>query len=129
MFRVLFANPDPKLCDLYEKKLTQQKFLVDSAADGLTALRKFRANPSHVVISEYQLPVLSGLALLKSIRSHSKLYSTPFIFLSDHHDNSVALSLAANEWIEKQQALPEYLIERIYYHLKLNKAPIINYGI
>ena len=129
MVKILFAAPDPRLTNIYSQKLKQQSFVVDSVHDGLSALRLFNASPVHIVISEYELPILSGIALLKFIRSHRTHYSIPFIFFTDHQDNSLALGLGANDWIEKQDAVPEFLIDRIYHHLKVNKNLILNHGI
>jgi len=114
--RILFAHPDRRLSGLYLPNL-QEHFLMDSAHDGLTALRKFKLNPSALVVSDYHLPQLSGLALLRFIRGHPQFSPTPFVFLTDHPDNSEALSLGANDWIEIQHSFPSHLIEKIYYHL------------
>ena len=118
--KVLFAYPDHKFVQLYQQHL-KDHFFVDSAHDGLTALRKFKANRPGIVVSSYHLPVFSGVALLKFIRNSPNISATPFVFLSEKVDNSDALSYGANDWIEISDSSPDLLIKKIYYHLNLNK--------
>lgn len=119
MTNVLFANADPKLIQLYHPYLTRH-FFVDSANDGLTALRKLKLTRPNVIISDYQLPRLSGLGLLKFVRSQENLAATPFIFFTNRLNIREALSFAANDWLNLSLTTPDLLIEKIYYHLKLN---------
>jgi DNA-binding response OmpR family regulator len=120
MIRILFAHQDPKLSGIYTQRM-QNQFLVDSAADGLSAVRKFRVSPPALVVSDYDLPIISGMGLLRFIRNHKDFYMTPFIFLSNSLDNSEALSLAANDWLNLSSCHPDYLLDRIHHHLRSNK--------
>jgi DNA-binding response OmpR family regulator len=120
MFKILFVNPDEKFVQIYTRPL-HQHFLLDSAHDGLSALRKFKINPPSLVVSEYHLPHLSGLGLLRFLRTQTKPNATPFIFLTDYHDRSEALGLGASDWIPLNSSSPDLLIEKIYHHLTLNK--------
>ena len=117
MRNILFIHPDPKLVKLYEPLLSEH-FQFDSAHDGLTGLRKIRINRPKLVISEYKLPHLSGLGLLKYIRNEPDLAATPFIFFSEHDNLEQALSLAANEWVYPRHSSPELLLNKIYQHIK-----------
>lgn len=125
MKHVLFIHPDQKLFQLYQPHLSQHFFL-DSAQDGLRGLRKIKTNKPHLVVSDYQLPWLSGLSLLKFVRQNRRLAGMPFIFLTDHPSAHDALSFGANDWIVKKTAHPDMLIEKIYHHLKQNHY---HYGI
>ena len=121
--RILFASPDQKLSQIYTRHI-QSHFSVDSAFDGLTALRRLKLQRPHLVVSDYHLPILSGIALLRFIRTNQEFSMIPFIFLSNHHDNSLALGLGANDWLDTKSAQPEFLLDRIYHHLKTNKHAI-----
>ncbi len=123
MHRILFVHPDPKLVSLYGPHLTRY-FSLDSAYDGLTAVRLAKLNKPSIIVSEYDLPMLSGLSFLKFIRSHRDFSHVPFLFFSATADAESGLSLGANELIDRRSS-PEELIERIYHHLKINQ-PIIN---
>ncbi len=41
--------------------------------------------PIHVVISDWNMPGVSGLALLKYVRQHPKLKDTPFLILTSNN--------------------------------------------
>ncbi len=125
MQRILFVHPDRKFSQLYLSRL-KPFFSVDSADNGLNAMRKFKTSPASLIVSEYDLPVLSGISLLKAVRSHPVYTATPFIFFTSYHDNSEALSLGANDWIEIHTSHPDLLIERIYHNLKVNRYVQIN---
>ena len=119
MLKILFIHKDPKIFKMYQPHLSAH-FLVDSAQNGLAALRKIRISPPSLVLSDYVLPLLSGLSLLKFMRNNQNLAITPFIFLTDHPNVSDGLSFGANDWIVKSHATPDFVIEKIYHHLKLN---------
>ncbi|MBX4191540.1 MAG: response regulator [Candidatus Doudnabacteria bacterium] len=123
MIRILFAHPDQKLSSLYSQRM-QEHFNVDSVHDGLSALRRIRLQTPSIIISEYYLPLLSGITLLKFVRSNSNYSAVPFIFLTEHNDNTGALSLGANDWLDSHASHPNMLLDRIYHHLKLNKHAI-----
>jgi len=119
MLKILFIHNDPKIIRIYEPHLLPH-FSVDSAQNGLTALRKLRAAPPSLVLSDYHLPLLSGLSLLKFMRKNQKLALTPFIFLTNHPNVSDGLSFGANDWLNQAATHPDQVIEKIYHHLKLN---------
>ena len=123
MLRILFAHPDQKLSQIYTQRI-QPYFQVDSAFDGLTALRRLRMQRPALVVSDYHLPILSGMSLLRFMRGNQEFSMVPFIFLSNHDDNTEALGLGANDWLDIKSAHPEFLLDRIYHHLKTNKHAI-----
>jgi DNA-binding response OmpR family regulator len=120
MLRILFANSDQKLSQIYVQHMNSH-FLVDSAYDGLSALRKFKLSKPAMIVSDYHLPLLSGLSFLRFVRQTAPPSATPFIFLSSHDNNTEALNLGANDWLDIRSCQPDYLLNRIYYHLKTNK--------
>jgi two-component system chemotaxis response regulator CheY len=56
------------------------------AGDGEEALRALLVRPSHLVISDFNMPKLDGLSLLRAVRSHPPLKSTAFIMLTGRAD-------------------------------------------
>jgi two-component system sensor histidine kinase/response regulator len=53
-----------------------------TAKDGVQALKVLRAEAIDVVISDWNMPVMHGLDLLKAIRSDAKLRHLPFIMIT-----------------------------------------------
>ena len=54
---------------------------VEEASDGIAALQKLRENKFGLVISDWNMEPMSGLQLLKEIRTDAKLRDTPFIMV------------------------------------------------
>ncbi|MEH6775600.1 MAG: response regulator [Cereibacter changlensis] len=69
---------------------------IDFAKDGAAALRALVASPVHLVISDYNMPGLDGLGLLKGIRDNRTTARMGFILVS---------GTASKDIIEKGQAL------------------------
>lgn len=54
-----------------------------AAKDGSEALRILHSQMVDVVLSDWEMPVMDGLALLKAVRSNPRLQKLPFLMLSD----------------------------------------------
>jgi two-component system chemotaxis response regulator CheY len=55
---------------------------VEEAEDGSAALRKLRERSFGLVISDWNMQPMSGLELLKEVRSDGQLKETPFIMIT-----------------------------------------------
>jgi CheY-like chemotaxis protein len=62
------------------RQLGAEKIL--TARDGKEALRFLRSQAVDVVLSDWNMPVMSGLELLKEIRADGKLFTLPFIMIT-----------------------------------------------
>jgi two-component system chemotaxis response regulator CheY len=74
------------------------------AADGEDGLRALLARPAHLVISDYNMPKLDGLGLLRAIRSHEPLRKTAFIMLTGRADKELvqrAAQFGVNNYLVK----------------------------
>ncbi|MBX4188043.1 MAG: response regulator [Candidatus Doudnabacteria bacterium] len=117
MANILFIHPDHKLIGIYQRHLSSH-FTIDSAHDGLSGLRRIRESNPGMVISENNLPYMSGLAILKYVRSHPQHYSLPFLFLTNDEMPEEALGMGATAWLRQSEHGPEQLIPHIFnnYH-------------
>jgi len=55
---------------------------IEEAEDGTTALSKLRAEPFNFVVSDWNMPNMTGLDLLKAIRSDGALKSLPVLMVT-----------------------------------------------
>lgn len=62
---------------------------VDYAADGRNALAKLAANPVHLVISDYNMPQMDGLHLLKALRENRATARIGFILVTGRADREI----------------------------------------
>lgn len=74
------------------------------AEDGVMALRALTSQKIDVIISDWNMPNMSGLELLKAIRDNPDLAKTPFLMVTAEalQDNVVAaVKAGVNEYIVK----------------------------
>ncbi len=69
---------------------------VDEADDGSTALPKLKQNKYDIIISDWNMPKMTGLDLLKAVRADENLKSLPFLMVTAEalKDNIVAAAQA-----------------------------------
>jgi two-component system, chemotaxis family, chemotaxis protein CheY len=77
---------------------------IDEATDGATALEKLRQKPYGLVISDWNMEPMTGLQLLKEVRSDIKLKSVPFIMVT-------AESKTENVVAAKQAGVNNYIVK------------------
>ena len=74
------------------------------APDGEEALRALLTKPAHLVISDYNMPKLDGLGLLRAVRSHPPIKGTAFIMLTGRADRELvdrAAQYGVNNYLVK----------------------------
>lgn len=77
---------------------------VEEASDGAEALTKLRAGKFGLVISDWNMEPMTGLQLLREVRTDAKLKSTPFIMVT-------AESKAENIVMAKQAGVSNYIVK------------------
>jgi len=81
--RVLLVEDDRFLRRACEKSLRQQGFNVSTAPDGEEALRAIRADPPDLILLDLLMPKVSGLEVLKDLKSDEKTRAIPVIILTN----------------------------------------------
>ena len=61
---------------------------VETASNGLEALRLLRSQPVDVLITDIQMPAMDGMALLGQVRHDPELARLPLILISAQDDRS-----------------------------------------
>ena len=77
---------------------------IDEATDGASALEKMRQKPYGLVISDWNMEPMTGLQLLKEVRSDIKLKSVPFIMVT-------AESKTENVVAAKEAGVNNYIVK------------------
>ena len=77
---------------------------VDEATDGSTALQRLREKNYGLVISDWNMEPMTGLQLLKEIRSDSKLKHIPFIMITSE-------SKTENVIAAKEAGVSNYIVK------------------
>lgn len=89
------------------------------AADGEDGLRQLLSAPVNLVISDYNMPKLDGLGLLRAIRAAPQLRNTGFIMLTGRADGDLvrrAVQFGVNNYLVKPftVAMLRQKIEDVY---------------
>jgi DNA-binding response OmpR family regulator len=67
--RILVVDEDSDLRLLYTEALVRPGYHVDTAEDGAAALKALRVNNYHLLITEHDLPTLTGVELVRTLRA------------------------------------------------------------
>lgn len=88
---------------------------ITDAGDGEEGLKALITQPAHLVISDFNMPKLDGLGLLRAIRAHEPIRKTAFIMLTGRADKELvqaAMQFGVNNYITKPFS-PAQLREKI----------------
>lgn len=120
-YKILLIEDETAIADSVAYSLTSEGFDVQTAADGLAGLSKFRSFSPDLVILDLMLPKLSGLDFCRVIRKET---STPIIMLTaktEEIDRVVGLELGADDYVPKPFSVRE-LIARVRSVLRRTEA-------
>ncbi len=90
--RVLVIDDMPSIRDLVKNQLRNMGFTeIMEAEDGVEGWKAIesqhaQANPIELVISDWNMPNMKGLELLKKVRSSGEFMQLPFILLTSEAD-------------------------------------------
>ena len=77
---------------------------IDEAENGQEALQKLRADTFGFVVSDWNMPVMSGIDMLRAIRADEKLKTTPVLMVTAEAQQSnlvEAVQAGVNNYIVK----------------------------
>jgi len=117
---ILVVDDEPMMRNLLEKILTRDGFRVVTASDGDEALQVMGREDISIVISDLQMPGMSGFELLKALKKHYP--QAGMIIMTAYGDTYTvkdALLLGADEYITKPFKSFEIslVVERAYWRL------------
>lgn len=86
--RIILADDDPIMRELAETKLCDAGYHVTTADNGAEALKLLKRDGADLVISDLDMPVMTGFELTENIRADRNIDQTPVIVItgSDHGD-------------------------------------------
>ena len=109
MAAILVVEDEVDLCNLIRTKLEAEGHSVLQAFDGPAALRLVEVHRPHLVILDWMLPGLDGLAVCRQLRQH---YLMPIIMLTartEEIDRVLGLEVGADDYISKPFSIRELL--------------------
>src|SRR3989441_3919891 len=109
MAAILVVDDEVDLCNLIRTKLEAEGHSVFQAFDGPAALRLVEVHRPHLVILDWMLPGLDGLAVCRQLRQS---YLMPIIMLTartEEIDRVLGLEVGADDYISKPFSIRELL--------------------
>lgn len=109
--KVLLIEDEPKMVLSLKKGLEEHLIEVDAASDGLSGSRLAEANEYSVIISDVMMPEMSGLDLLRQLRSQNN--HTPVILLTalgQTDDKVIGFEAGADDYLTKPFEFRELLM-------------------
>lgn len=101
----LIVDDQQTMRSLVRSGLQQLGFkTIHEAPDGEEGLRQMLARPISLVISDYNMPKLDGLGLLRAIRAHPPIQKTAYIMLTGRADKELvqrAVQFGVNNYLVK----------------------------
>jgi two-component system response regulator MtrA len=118
---ILLVEDDPSIREITALGLRSSGFVVETAADGIEAVERWRRDRPDLVLLDVMLPRLDGLEVLRAIRREA---TTPVVMLTaraDTIDVVVGLESGADDYVRKPFEMPE-LVARVRAALRRHGA-------
>ena len=109
--RVLLVDDEPLIRKLISGYLLAAGYVVKTAVDGLDALGKLRAGLPDLIISDLNMPRMSGMELLHIVRN--RFPQIPVIVISGKAPDEMPEGLAADAYFHKNGFGFDQLLETI----------------
>ena len=94
-YRVVVAEDNSDTRAMVKWLLEQHGFKVDTAADGVAALKLIAQCIPDLILTDIQMPNLSGIDLIKRLRQDRKTEKTPVVAMSAYGPNELEKASAA----------------------------------
>jgi two-component system chemotaxis response regulator CheY len=111
--RAMTVDDSKTMRDMVAFTLRGAGFEVTAAEDGKQALGMLATHPVDVVITDLNMPVMDGVALIRAMRANPKWRALPILMLTTESDSTKKAegrSAGATGWIVKPFN-PEKLVE------------------
>ncbi len=124
--RILLVEDDPDSREVIAMLLISQGYDVSTAENGLAALSQLNREVPDIVISDLNMPEMSGFELLSVV--HSRWPSVPVIAMSASYDSGDRLpnGVMADAFFAKGKSQFEELFNKIDELIRTSVAPGVN---
>jgi len=102
--RVLVVDDDPEIVDAVGEALQDDGYLVETATDGATALKRVLEAPPDLIVLDVRMPNLNGWEFCEIVRRQSHTRDVPVLFLtacSEVRDQITAMQVGGSDHLPK----------------------------
>lgn len=122
--KILLAEDDLQLVDMYSRKFELEGFDVRIAEDGQKAINILKDFTPDVAILDIMMPNVDGLEVLKHLKSTPGMENVITIMLTNMSDQTTAeeiYELGATEYLVKAELTPLEVANKVRELLKIYK--------
>ncbi len=115
--RILLVEDDFFVRDIYQKKLLEEGFTVDSAGNGLEGLESLKKHVPDLILLDMFMPYVDGKDVLLEINQHEAWKGIPIILLTNLADSEgvrFGFAQGIEEFLIKSHFTPSEVIQKIY---------------
>ncbi len=98
---IVVVDDDPSVCELMERFLTKEGFLVKSIKNAKDALDFIRKHPPFAVTCDLMMPGMDGWSFLQAVKEDAELCEIPVIMISISPNRELGIALGAVEFLSK----------------------------
>ena len=113
--RILLVDDEPDILEILEYNLTSEGYQVDTAKNGLEALKKADEWKPHLVLLDVMMPEMDGIETCEKLRNNPNLSDVLIVFLtarSEDYSQVAGLEAGADDYITKP-IKPKVLMSKI----------------
>jgi CheY-like chemotaxis protein len=111
-YQILVVDDDPGLCEMTKLLVSSAGYDVDCAEDGFSALLQMEIKMPDLVISDLNMPKMSGFEFLSVVRR--RFPQVAVVAVSGAYEtNSLPVDVIADAFLAKGQHSPAVLLETI----------------
>lgn len=122
--RILIVEDDQFLREFYEELLESEGMLIDTAADGDSALAKMHEGGYDLILLDIMLPKKDGLAILREIKLAPPVKANgPIVVLTNIGQDAIIKSCfeaGAAGYMIKSALNPDQVLQEIHNYLQIS---------
>ncbi len=114
--KILVMEDDFFVRDIYQRKLREYGFEVESAVDGIEGMKRLRKAVPDLVMLDIFMPYMDGREVLREIKRSEEWKNIPVILLTNFSASEAirdGFSLGAEEYLIKSQFTPSEVLGKV----------------
>jgi len=111
---ILLVDDSSFMRKMLSNILTPKKFNIIEAINGEDGLEALETNEIHLIILDYEMPIMDGISFIEKVKSKIAYLDLPIIMLSGNDNKNViarALKNGASDFLKKPFATEELLLK------------------
>lgn len=119
--KILVVDDEPSIVSNVRAYLEREGYIVQTAEDGVAALRMARSFAPDLVVLDIMLPGIDGLEVLRRLRQSSEVYVLLLTARADETDKVIGLTVGADDYLTKPFS-PRELVARVKAILRRGRS-------